>query len=851
MKTLTPIPVKPTKGFFYLVLAFLFFIGGALAPVPRLVRADESDAVELAFLTQQSTECSNLDVIFLVDQSSSMGGLQEPGLPPGNDPTLQRKYAVEGMIDMLVDLTLGQCPNSYHRIGIVSFGDEAEVDLPMSIISPADSEEAIRLRDQLKANVRAVNLGKTNTWDAFREARRMFDNSGPTPSGTEQRKQVIILITDGYPCLEYPCQDYFTNSLSLKSQVERQFPFASDLLQQEACLFEARTEYEDDEEGIPEEEINECLIDHPVDPDSFENSTYVWTVLLKDEAAYPSGVLENLQAMSESHAGQMIHLSRNRGDIPSAIREILSYLAGVRPNLLECGKSFAVNPYLRRMVVNSYGIDNTMQITMTYQDADSVSHTVTGGEVGSSGGITVSEYYRYGTNERYVIDFPYPGLWELTSAQNCNGLDVYYDPVQIDPSMYTPNLPDRIAQYDRAPYYDPDRSYFLEYQLRQSGSGEVVSQADAEIFAITVNLNVTDPNGGEINYPMQYVASEQLFRATAPLQVQYPGTYTIHIQGTSRMHEGEQVVDTTNMSTVFTTNYTVFENNDVQFEVFGVTPFVIQLITPAEGSTSRPVHASISQGWPLETVAFPVRMRITDRQGNILTNLDEIFIEPDQAFKAILSAGNQSSTPAYLKADPNIPGEFTAEIIGCEVVGDQTLTVESQDAAIHEEFVPDDRRVEIPFTRGDYLWTAPFFYRFLAGLFAGIIVGSIIYNVAIRTNKVNGTLYFKDGATTIAEFSLYNGTNFKTINAKALQPYPQLMLKKVRVQNAGKRKKVRSAAGDDSVTAPVFTESDVNQGIRINLVTTSGRKFSMDLTPQLPTGYGDDTFAQMIYEPVQ
>ncbi len=846
MKKLSKLYKESARGMKYLLLALFLLANGLSIPFHRTVQANE-----LPLASPQQVECSNLDVIFLVDQSRSMGGLPAPDNPLGSDPTLQRKYAVEGMIDMLVDLTLGQCPNSYHRLGIISFGDKAEVDLPLSIISPTDSNEAIYLRDQLKASVRAVNLGATNTWDAFRMAKSIFNNSGPTPAGTEERKRVIILITDGYPCLDiHGLCDYQSNTASLRSQVKNDFPFSEDLYAQETCLAGLRS---DDENGIPAEDINKCLDEYRVDPDSYENSTYIWTVLLEDEdnKVYPRGVLENLEAMSEEHAGKMIQLSRNRGDIPATIREILSYLAGVQPNLLECGKSFAVNPYLRRMVINSYGIDNTMHITMTYQDAYGVSHTVTNGEVGSTGGIKVAEYYTYGTNERYVIDFPYPGLWELTSAQNCNGLDIYYDPVQIDPSLYTPNLPDRVAQYDRALYYDPDRPYFLEYQLKQSGTGEVVAQADAAIFSINIELTVTDPDGNPVVYPMQYIAAEQLFRSTTPLQVPVPGIYTIHIQGTSLLHEGDPVVETTNIASVFTTQYTVFENEDVEFEVFKVEPFVIHLVSPTEGSTVRPVHASIAQGWPLETVAFPVRMQITDRQGNPLENAEEIFIDPNQAFIATLSAGSQSSAPTFLKADPNIPGEFVAEIIGWDAVGEQTLIIESQDAAIHEQYVPDDRRVEVSFRRGDYLWTAPFFYNILTGLFVAFVLGLTIYNIAIRTNKVNGTLSFKDGTTTIAEFGLYNGTNFKTIKAKDLSPYPQLMLKKVRAQNAGKKKKARVASSDDNITAPIFTDSESDQNLRVTLVTTSGRKFTVDLAPQLPTGYGDETFAQMVYEPIE
>lgn len=827
---------------FGLVVILLFSLFSSVPAFP--VRAEQAVAVE----TETTGECSNLDVIFLVDQSRSMGGLPLPDNPLGNDPTLQRKYAVEGMIDMLVDLTLGQCPESYHRIGIISFGDEAEVDLPMSNIAPADSAEAIRLRDQLKASVRAVNLGKTNTWDAFLKAKQMFDNAGPTPAGTELRKRVIIQITDGFPCLEQLyCPDYQSNTISLRTKVAQQFPFSADLLVQENCMADLQQRYVDDENGIPPEEINTCLSEHVVAPGSYKNSTYIWTVLLKSETAYPNGVLENLENISDAHAGSMIQLSRNRSDIPAAIREILSQLAGVRPNVLDCGKSFAVNPYLRRMVVNAYGIDNSTQITMKYKDASGTPHSVTGG-VDSSGAIMVSEYYTYGSNERYVIDYPYPGLWELTSSQNCNGLDVYYDPVQIDPTLYTPNLPDQVPQYDRSPYSDPNQPFYLEYQLLQRGERNPIPQADAAIFAINVQLTVTDPIGKTITYPMSYIPSETLFRSTKPLEVPAAGEYIIRIEGTSLMHEGEPVVDTTNLSDAYTTRFKIFENADVKYKVFPVQPFLINVVSPEAGSMSRSVHASILQGWPLNLESFPVRVRITDRQDNILTNLDDIFVDPSQAFQATLSGGSNSSTPVALQPDPNIPGEFISELPGVDLVGSQTLTISSIDTAIQEQYVPDDPKVEVNFTRADYLWTAPVFYIFLFWFLVALCAGIIGYTIWNHNNKVSGTLRFEDGGVPIAEFGLHNGTRTKKIGPRVLRNYPQFFLRKVVTQNAGNKRKTKAPVSD-GVTDSLYMDNPEALGIRVTLTTTGGRKFTMDLPPKISTSYGEEATAQMVYEP--
>lgn len=795
-------------------------------------------------------ECANLDVIFLVDQSLYMGGLLLPDVPRGDDPTLQRKYAVEGMIDMLVDMTLGQCPNSYHRVGIISFANSAEVDLPLSIIAPADPEDAIRLRDALKSHVRAFATGHTNTFDAFTQAQKMFDEAGPTPAGTELRKRVIIQIANGFPCVDFPaCMNtYPATSAALTAQVDKQFPFAADLLARENCMADLRQKAAIDTTDIPADKVNACLADYPVANDSYAKSTYVWTMLLKSDVTYPESVLENQDAMSKAHGGSTIQLSHNRADIPSTMREILSYLAGVRPNLLTCGKNFAVNPYLRRMVINAYGIDANSSITMSYQDAKGIAHTINKGRIdGEEDKNIISEYYTYGTNERYAIESPNPGLWQLTNSQNCNGLDVYYDPVKIDPQSYTANLPDQIPQYDLAPYFDSDQSqqYLLEYKIKDT-TGTLVPQADAEVFHVTIDLTVTGPDGKKVAYPMDWIPNEGLFRAKTALQTPISGVYSINIKGNSQMHAGDLMVDSTNLSEVFNTPYTLFENATVEFNVFPVKPFVITPVDPKANQTLRPVHASILRGWKLKVNPVPVRVRITDRQGNTLSNLKDIFTDPTQALSATIVGNKASSSPAMLQPDPNSPGDFVGEITNSSSVGPQTLAINSQLSAINNNYRPDERQIELPIIRTEFLWTLAVFYYSLFALFVAVIVILIIYNILIRTNKVNGTLQFKDGSTDIAEFGLHNGTNFRIIKKGELSNYPQLFLRVVKVENAGKKSK---KGVEDAITGGPYSDIG-SQGVRISLVTTGGRHFSMDLMPNLPTGYGDETMAQIIYVPV-
>jgi hypothetical protein len=129
-----------------------------------------------------------------------------------------------------------------------------------------------------------------------------------------------------------------------------------------------------------------------------------------------------------------------------------------------------------------------------------------------------------------------------------------------------------------------------------------------------------------------------------------------------------------------------------------------------------------------------------------------------------------------------------------------------------------------------------------------LILALIIYNIAIRTNKISGSLIFVDGSTTIAEFGLYSGTNIRRFKKRELDGYPQLMLKSMKAKNIGKKRRTTNQDGDVS-GGSYF---DDQQGIHIDCVSSDGRKFPVELHPKTPTSYSnEETFAQMIYEPIE
>ncbi len=806
-------------------------------------KANASGVADMQGFTVQndsplSSACSSLDVIFIVDQSDSMS---RAGL--ASDPLENRKYAISAMIDLLVDLAVDQCADSTYRVAVISFGNTVRVDLPLRNINPNDIQEGRALRDDLVSSLKADKLGQTYPKDAFREAYSILH--GASQYGDKPRKKVILFLTDGIPCSDGKegCDENHDSegaTLDVASLISTLFPFNVQLLKAEACLANLRDENKG--QNLPEKDVNACLKEIPEnEQEVYAESTYIYTILMKSDVPYPKGVLNTLEETSENHAGRLVELKHNLGDIPSTMREILSELVGIRPNLLQCGNPFAVNPYLKRLRVNIYNISDQNKVTLSYVDTEGQPHKINAGN-GDAGFILAEPYYAFGANERYVFQYPYPGLWQIT-AENCDGVDIYAEPIDFKVEPYQPNLPDELPEFDIEPYYSPDEQfqYKLDYQMHVGE--DVITQAPQVLFAIHAEARVTAPDGREFVYPMEYDVSGKKFVVSEPLKLPMEGTYQLSLSGTTLRHDGDIVVPA-NLSNeqLFIETYTVFEFQN-QIKVFAVSPFILESVSPMPNQTVYHVHETILEGWPLPERSLSVRVRVSDRNGLTLQNVGDIFSDPNRAISATLANGQ----PVILHPDSEKNGEYIGEIQGLGVLGEQTLAFKINMDLVNPEYRPDQQTWEIVIERGDGLFHRAITYIIIFWMIIAGILATIAYNIAIRTNKVQGSLAFVDGSANIATFGLYNGTNFRIIKRRELDQYPQLALKRMKVQNIGKKR--RASVNDAQEAGLVFT--DDMSGVRVDCISSNGRTFSVDLYSNTPMIYSDDTMAQMIYEPVE
>lgn len=844
------------KALFWVVTIVLIVLPLRLAEASLDHRALSLQGKSEERSLDKNLACENLDVVFIVDQSSSMSQF------PASDPYQQRKYAVKSMIDLLADLAVDQCRGNTYRVAVISFGSESRVDLPLSNINPFDYEQAQALREKLSGYLRADDMQETYPLEAFLKAERIFKDAPDL--GTEPRKKVIIFVTDGVPCIragKYGRDLYLEENLTCKGEgytdqaardvarvVNAIFPFHPEMLRFTRCLEELRSRYG---ENPPENELAQCLAIVPEEKkkEYYKESTFLYLLLLRGpDSNYTENMLKTWENLAEKHGGRLITLGNEPSELPGKMRNILSELAGIRPNLLECGNPFAVNPYLKRLRVTVYNISEKNKIVLSYVDAEGKRHQIQNG-VGE--GFELAEpYYSFGVNERYVFAYPYPGLWQV-SAENCEGVDIYAEAVTLtDLTPFRPNLPEQIPSYDVPPYYSEDEPFYIQYQPMIGD--RIIEQSPKRLFAFNAELQVTQPDGNAYTIPMEYNVAEKMLVAKEPLRVPLAGTYKFTLRATTRWHRAsggaiKDFVVSPNQSEeeVFSDSHELFSFSS-EFRVFPVRPFVLQEVKPVENEIVRPVHYSLLHGWPLKVRPLEVRVRLVTRDGNPLSDWENVFKDDEKGIMAFLtSPDGETSQKVYLHPASDAAGEYVGEVPGLGKSGRQTVTFQVNLEELAENYRPDRRDLKVNFQLADVLWTNPSTYSLLLRIAVLGLIGLIIYNISIRTNPITGSLEFVDGDVTLAEFNLYNRKNFRVIS-KELRQYPQFGLKRIKVYNIGKRSRKKEKVSAEFPGAFDFSEM---QSVRAECISKDGRKFTVDLFPNQPVVYNESGVGMMKYKP--
>lgn len=705
--------------------------------------------------------CIPLDIVFVIDQSSSM---------INNDSTYQREYAPKAMIDLLVGLLQTQCTGTDFRISVVYFGTKARTVLPLTSLRPYVVDGEVRtsaLENDLKQYLAWEDMQQTDPQAGFKNAATELNTS---QSG---HKQAIIFLTDGRPCVSREgcsrdssvmnVQNYMQE---LSQQIQADFYFDKSLLDYEACLWDLFDFY-GARSKIPASQFMKCKSLYPVADQAYENSTYIWVLLLDYNDAINASLERQYEAIARQYAGRKVSLGADAKQIPDELQKILERLIGFESQPLTCNQAFAVNPYLKTAVIRVYKSDPALPVNFSYKTEASQPFVAPPPEVSSLGEPTIQTTSTItNPNQVFIFPNPEPGLWKL-EATNCEAIRAYYEPVAVK-YLSNQNVPmNGLIQHSALPFYDPLVPVFLEYQLLDD-SGKAIKPAKHPRLALHVEAVVTDPQGNYRIYPLEWQSDAQIFRAVDPLQMMFAGVYTYTISGSYFKHVGEpNDFYGDDFEQIFSTQDMLFRQANLNFVVSPENvprQFYLQILSPLPETFTETVAIDTGQ------IYIPIRVQILDQKHQPV-DASQIFENPDQAIVAWATAPDYESEtitltrgdlPGYFVGLLNLPTTSSPVRLVTEVQGVLKPGLQIDQLRKESEF---DHRLQV--LEGWNIAFLPVWVYLLIGFLFLIMVGNFVlalrfwlrYDRLVHTKPAGYVTLYNGDVPTSLGCTVFDGTN--------------------------------------------------------------------------------------------
>lgn len=787
---------------------------------------------------QGPSPCIALDVVFVVDQSYSM---------EWNDPLRNRFHVVKVAMEWLVTDRWGRCPNIVHRVGVISFGDRVFENLQLTPLQPSSEDEWIQTREALTQSLKPQFLGGTDHLAGLREAKRMLEQASPL-QGPYLRKKVIILITDGSPCVaRLGCQ--YRKGMS--EEAEKQY--MEDLVawvQQNLYFHPTLWEREKaltllfDRTGTPKpQEINTLLAQYPVSKEEEEKSIYLWVLALhNEEQDYLKTTGSYFQEIAETHGGSLVRLRYNRQDIPQAVDRILSRMLGVFPQRLQCG-ALIVPPYLEVLSIHIY--KNAGQLKVRIRNGP---YVLEGGkptdapeEAWRAFAYTVRYRESGPQNEHYTFILPRPGRWEISSGY-CQGIQVTVWPIQAQTLLSPPSSPLTFPLFrTQGPLrYDEHHPHQIRFRLqpnselvRSSLQGEEVpllenipecrlSPNEVRDCALSMEAEIIDPSGYRETYPVQFEPATSTWVIAKPVPVDQVGTYQVELFGYTACWWASESTAVHLASTLCDEDqYKVIPKGSLQitYQVVPTTLFALKVVTPAQGEQLT-AHLPLFQSPFPKPAPLPIRVTLVSVEEGTPLEVTQVFPDVTRAVKAQVRIGEQTRE-IWLQPSPDGYG-FEGVIQNWKATGrDARLIVSLEKEPDYQRYQAQQREVVVEFQRRDTLWTSPLILYGLGSVVGLMVFMGLGYSVWLRTHPITGYLVFE--TDTREERIPIGGKRRVTVTKR--RELDQLRLKKIVAIRKGGKLRVRLIPKQGtSLEVLVGPNTPVSKGgYRIRWEGTSGQ----------------------------
>lgn len=583
------------RGFFILGICLFFTVLLIINPLAVGAQSEKRDY-------------TGVDVVFLVDQSGSMGGLNygSKDHPQANDPHDLRFSGLQQMVERLAGYRLNYFHDSdvQFQIAVVYFGNRPVTIVTPTIIDPDTSDEwqplSSRLQSALSAEAFPTNLGNTDHLSALREAKSILQAMQQTWQGGEHL-QVVLMLTDGEWYLSCPetgeeapayCRDGEFQSFEYRQMLAK---------------------YIQDELPYPRYRFFVGAIN--------DRSNEYWSRVRKywSDWTHNNAELVDANTMWAFFEGILAELTVNEPGLADK-----KTTRGEVVEIPETQDRIAVPPYLQEITFVIHKPEPEVRVKM-YQDGKLLEGLAT---------ATVKDRDRY--IESITILNPEPGYITIERPASAGILRIFM--IQIVANAACDPL-------SSVPQYIPVR-----LQCTLGGRGGALPPYDDPRFRLTVEAEIQG-NGtsqrlaltphGESKYTAYYLPTQ-------------PGKYAFNIVATTQKPDGEP--------------FELFRKPPEGMATFEVKPTTVRLNVAGTPTTLLPVPVSIvptdasgvALQVPPESAAF-VQMRLTFTTAGQDTSID---LSPGETgYQGTFTPPRPGTYQAHLRGqvkDPATGQQFTA-----------------------------------------------------------------------------------------------------------------------------------------------------------------------------------------------
>lgn len=644
-----------------LILSLCCLLILVLISVPRAYGGEMSS---LFTQMEQSVDCRALDVVILIDQSDSMFDT--------NDRTGNRFDAAKTIVQVLGNHAVWLCldQNVQHRVAVVGFGDiqldyadsgdeladdpfsqDTRVYLEDQIVPPVNSfenwkEDRAEVERKIETGERD-RLGATDHKAALQRARVILESWQTNPLPGAPRRQAIILITDGEPCLitrgcgevgDYDIQPDLDSIAELTDPRDNDFPWRG--------------------------------TDNP-------NSVHISLIAMSRRTGpFPEAFFRTWEAVTQGHGGDVYPANDINTNLNTIVTDILNPVIGSGLEPVPCETDIWVNPYIDNLIVlYAFSLaDNLADVESAVITIDTGENVieVQGGDSGSSD-VTIAQYVQDERNEYYIFSRPIPGRYRvsLPGPGTCQSeLDIRLDK---DSVVFEVETPTSTSTY---PAVEPPNPIAAEkfrvhvFETRGDGLGRELLEEFPQ-YPLIIDATVASDDGPYTKSLLLQRVDTGVYESTeyipAPVAGGYSWTLTATVKNPNPEAEALEVFSTSG-----------------RYAASAVEPFGFEIAAPVDGSEHLLGTNLLGQPQPRK---IPVLVTLVNKNGQPV-DANDYLTKTDGLFQASLIKGTSVIESIPLSLQPGSGGKFYGEFANSSsgtVVeeGDYRIEVKAQWSADH------------------------------------------------------------------------------------------------------------------------------------------------------------------------